>query len=177
LPCSGPADGKPGDRRRTALGPVAREEGPAPPERNVDRGAVRRPCHQPHPRRPGWNRETPHLQRHTRHSEPRRPTLRPARQAGRQRCHLSRSTRPTPCLPAPPDARGEMGETRDRGGGEGSHHDPPGLAMIGYGRKSPEVTRALRAAEEILPSSGDLQDLLDNLSESRGRPLRVLTAP
>lgn len=48
--------------------------------------------------------------------------------------------------------------------------------MIGYGRKSPEVTRALQAAEQILPSSGDLQDLLDNLSESRGRPLRVLTA-
>lgn len=43
-------------------------------------------------------------------------------------------------------------------------------------RHSKAVSDALREAERILPASGEVEDLLKNLSESRGRPMRLLEA-
>ncbi len=39
----------------------------------------------------------------------------------------------------------------------------------------PHLRPALKAAEELLPASGEVADLLENLSLNRGRPLTLLT--
>lgn len=50
--------------------------------------------------------------------------------------------------------------------------------MFGWRAKnSGEVKDAIRFAERILPSSGEVEDLLANLSEVRGRPMILLSAP
>lgn len=49
--------------------------------------------------------------------------------------------------------------------------------MLGRSRYSAEVTEAIRQAEEIIPYSGETDDLLVRLSEARGRPIRLLVSP
>ncbi len=49
--------------------------------------------------------------------------------------------------------------------------------MFRRGKHSPQVREAIRAAEAILPLSGEVDDLLDRLSETRGRPMTLLLAP
>lgn len=45
------------------------------------------------------------------------------------------------------------------------------------GRYSRQVRAALREADEIMPRSGDISDLLSAMSELRGREMRLLHAP
>lgn len=49
--------------------------------------------------------------------------------------------------------------------------------MFDRTRHSPEVRKAMRAAMEIMPSSGDVQDLLTSLSRARERNITILSAP
>lgn len=50
--------------------------------------------------------------------------------------------------------------------------------MFGWRAKSShEVSDAIRSAERILPASGEVEDLLVNLSEVRGRPMKLISAP
>ena len=42
------------------------------------------------------------------------------------------------------------------------------------GRYSRQVRAALREADEIMPRSGDISDLLSAMSELRGREMRLL---
>lgn len=44
-------------------------------------------------------------------------------------------------------------------------------------RYNQQVKDAIRAADAIIPRSDSIEDLLDNLSRSRGRLMRILTAP
>lgn len=44
-------------------------------------------------------------------------------------------------------------------------------------RYSKQVRDAIRTADAMIPLSGDVEDLLDNLSRKRGREMTILTAP
>lgn len=44
-------------------------------------------------------------------------------------------------------------------------------------KNSREVVAAMRSAEEILPLSGEVEDLLANFSRKRGRPMVLLSTP
>lgn len=44
-------------------------------------------------------------------------------------------------------------------------------------RYSKQVRDAIRTADAMIPLSGDVEDLLDNLSRTRGREMTILTAP
>lgn len=44
-------------------------------------------------------------------------------------------------------------------------------------RYSKQVSDAIRTADAMIPLSGDVEDLLDNLSRTRDREITILTAP
>lgn len=44
-------------------------------------------------------------------------------------------------------------------------------------RNSQQVQDAIRMADAMIPLSGDVEDLLENLSRTRGRDISILTAP
>lgn len=49
--------------------------------------------------------------------------------------------------------------------------------MFHRGKHPQQVKEAIRAAEAMLPESGEVEGLLDRLSQDRGRPMTLLVAP
>src|SRR5699024_12785376 len=49
--------------------------------------------------------------------------------------------------------------------------------MLRRGRYTRQVRDALRSAEEIMPASGDVEDLLSAMSTARDRTMQLLVAP
>lgn len=49
--------------------------------------------------------------------------------------------------------------------------------MLRRGRWTRQVREALRSAEEVIPASGDVEDLLEAISAARRRDMQLLVAP
>lgn len=49
--------------------------------------------------------------------------------------------------------------------------------MLRRGKHTRQVRNALRAAEDVIPASGDVEDLLAAMSAARGRNMQLLVAP